>query len=215
MNPDSKTELLTFYARRSGYGALAHRKGVRRVGDNPWARRVHLVPQAERLWKRWPQFFADVNFVSSIIASKKGRPYFDLLELEREVISSLSSVPEMRAPLKHRLEGMALTALSLREADYELTVHLAREIEFYHAAIVDFVERYGTIAESDIRQVDTSNAAAQSEVDDLLSGGKTIKDSLERLLKKIRKYHIPLPYDRIENWFSVLNEILSLLRGGS
>lgn len=170
------------------------------------------MPAATELWAAWPGFFGNVHKVTVIVVAYKPRAYSQIVALQEEVIGNIVDMPTLGIAERGPKRAKTLASLSLTAPDFELAEYLTRELKFYDRATSDFLERCA-IAGADGTD-DAAAKQADSEGRELLGGAKTIKESIEHLIKRFRPYGLALPYKRIENWFSVLNEILSIVRGG-
>lgn len=115
--------------------------------------------------------------------------YGQLRGLVNDVIDELQSDDAMEAVRN------AVKTADRNPDNKKVNAFLERELKFFNSLI----------AES--RNYDTKITLSEVETDEALGAGKTIKDSFEEQIEK-------LP-DWIKKILKVLNEILSILRGGS
>lgn len=99
----------------------------------------------------------------------------------------------------------AAVAASQYDRDDKTLDYLTRELQFFNAlANVPTTVRRN---EANRPGSERTNQSKDATEEDVLGAGKTIKDSIEKWLKK------RLP-GRVKNLFATLNELLSLIKGG-
>ncbi|MCR9133496.1 MAG: hypothetical protein NXI08_13005 [bacterium] len=141
----------------------------------------------------WESFLKNLSKLCEVQIKQRSEAYKELENIRQTIFKELTD--RSKSDIKELINSGAHPDFSIDLKDDLMMVNLlTQEMKFFNRLI----------------EFDQLNYVSQDDLDDATSAGKTIKDSIEDFLKK-RKKKMP---GWLDNILYVLNELLSLLKGG-
>jgi hypothetical protein len=150
--------------------------------------------------QEWSQFLVNLDRVASVRLARRDRVYRQELQpLLREVVDELGSDEGLDA-IREELDRQQSDDIVMRD-------RLRRELHFFNQLSPSLLDSAQYQSQGYRGTGESSMPSSDKALGDAIGAGQTIKDSLESWLSR-------LP-DKWKKGLKVLNEILSIAKGGS